>query len=1192
IVAGATGSGKTTQLPKMCLEAGLGIGGLIGHTQPRRIAARTVAMRIADELQTPLGKAVGFQVRFSDTTSEDNYIKIMTDGILLSETQENRWLNQYDCLIIDEAHERSLNIDFLLGYLKKLITKRKNIKVIITSATIDIERFSTFFNDAPIIEIPGKTYPVLVQYMGDDFPKVSDDPIMQVVQAVELACQHGPGDILIFQSGEKEIRDVIEMLSSQHLKNVELLPLYSRQSNAEQQKVFQRASKRKIIVTTNVAETSLTVPNIRYVIDSGLARISRYNYRNKLQRLPIEAISQASADQRMGRCGRVGPGICYRLYSKEDYQSRPLYTEPEILRTNLAAVILKMLSLNFDSIETFPFVEAPDSRFIKDGFTLLERLEAVDAHNNITQLGRTLATIPIEPKLGRVIIAANQYGALQELLIIVSALSIVDVRERPKDFQADADMAHAKFAHESSDFMSMVNLWHFIMEHKKQLSHQKMRKLCQQNFLSFLRVLEWIEVHEQLTQIVKEHNYKINQVPADYSLIHKALLCGFIDGIGIKDEKKEYHGARNIKFNIHPQSVLFKKSPNWIFSSEIVHTTKTFARVNAQIETSWIEEVAETLIKKQYDEPYFEPKRGQVLAFERGTLFGLEIYAKKKISYEKVAPVGARHIFIEQALVQEGMISHLDFYKHNKALRIKIENVENRIRKQLILLDEAKIKEFYEAKLPFYVCSVQSLEKYLKDKPHSFLYLNERDILLNEITNELLELYPAKLKIKDQSFELSYIFDPSQETDGVTLIVPFEMLKYIKDEDFSWVIPGLLEEKIDFLIRALPKKYRILFVPIPEVAKKAKFSLSSTEGTLQKALQHYLETHSKNSIDKNSWENVIFPAHLLMHFQVIKEGKVLAQGDDINQLYQSLQEQYLEIYSSTAPIERENITQWDFDDLPNEYKVKRGNLDFICYPALVDMGQSVSIKLFDEHKQAHNYHRLGLARLYLLTLHDACKNIKRNILAQTKKSLVKHYTPFGSYDELMDHLLLACALNLFIDERPPIFSKKEFNENLTRSHAQFVLVANQTIQLIEKIFTQYQEVQACLQRKNNSEDPQAVLDMKGQLESLFPKNFILQTPLLWLRRFPVYLKAIELRMEKLQRQLAKDKQARVEIDAVRKVYLSKFSSKDKQSLSVLDPLNIFQWKMEELRVSLFAQELKTIEPVSKVRLLKILENID
>ncbi len=1191
IVAGETGSGKTTQLPKICLEAGLGIGGMIGHTQPRRIAARTVATRIAAEFETTLGQVIGYKVRFSDNTKPHQYIKIMTDGILLTETQSDRWLEQYDCLIIDEAHERSLNIDFLLGYLRKLTTKRKDIKIIVTSATIDVERFSKFFNNAPIIEVSGRSYPVEVQYLGKDFHAESDDPILQVAQAVELACKRGAGDILIFQSGEKEIREVIDVLSSTSLSKMTLLPLFARMSLPDQQKVFQSAPTRKIIVTTNVAETSLTVPNIRYVIDSGLARISRYNYRNKLQRLPIEPISQASANQRKGRCGRVGPGICYRLYSEDDFLTRAQFTEPEILRTNLAGVILKMLSLNFEEIESFPFLEAPDSRFIKDGYTLLERLQAVDENKKITQLGKVLANIPIEPKLGRIIIAANEYGALNEVLVIASALSIVDVKERPEDYKEQADAAHAQFAYENSDFMSYLLLWQFIDEHRQNLSHSKFRKLCRTNFLSYLRVCEWIDVHSQLHQIADELGFRKNQVPADYSLIHKSLLCGFIDTIGVKDDKKEYQGARNVKFFIHPGSNLFKKAPSWVVSSEIIHTSKTYARTNAAIETKWIEEVAGPLLKRQHVEPYFEPKAGRVVALERATLFGLEIYAKRKINYEKVSPKEARKIFIEQALTQELMISSCRFYYKNRETRQALEKLENRIRRQHILLDESKVVQFYQERVPFHICSVQGLEKYLHDKNDDFLIFQENDISLMTVSQELHKQFPTCLIIKGQSFALEYEFDLSSPNDGVTLIVPFETLKYIKDEDFTWLIPGLLEDKIANYLKALPKRIRSYLVPLPDHVRKAQEVISPSQATLAMALISYLQ--KQISLPQGVWDNITLPAHLMMHFKVIdKHEKVVASGDDLKRIYEDLKGSYLELHTSDEPIEKDNITQWNFPDLPLEYKIRKGSLDFNYFPGLVDNQQAVSIKLFDAKALADFHHPLGLARLYLLQLSDTCKNFKRAVTPQEKKLLIKAYAAFGDFEQLIEEILFNCAIHLFVGGAEDVRTQKQFSEQLAKMRTQFILSANQIKQCLTDALQTYHSLQSRVEKlKTKPHDALILKDVEQQLKALFLKHFIKQTPFVWLKRYPVYLKAIDIRLEKLPRQLVRDKQARLEIESVQKAYASKLTAKDVSLRTPQDPLISFRWKIEELRVSSFAQELKTIEPVSKARLLKLLENL-
>lgn len=1193
IVSGETGSGKTTQLPKICLEAGFGISGMIGHTQPRRIAARTIATHIATEFESSLGEVVGYKVRFADRTKPSCYIKIMTDGILLTETQSDRWLQQYDCIIIDEAHERSLNIDFLLGYIKNLLTKRKDLKVIITSATIEIERFSTFFHDAPIIEVQGRTYPVELNYLGKDFHFETDDPILQVAQTIDLACKRGPGDILVFQSGEKEIKEVIEVLSFRR-HQFALLPLYARLSLVEQQKVFRPYAQRKIIVTTNVAETSLTVPNIRYVIDSGLARLSRYNYRNKLQRLPIEPISQASANQRKGRCGRVGPGICYRLYSEDDFQSRPLYTEPEILRTNLAGVILKMLALGLKDIQSFGFITPPDSRYIKDGYTLLERLGAIDFEGKITWIGKVMANIPIEPKLARIIVGANEMGALKEILIIVSALSIVDVRERPQDYQEQADLAHAKFNHENSDFMSYLHLWHFIYEHKESLSHQKFRKLCKENFLSYLRVCEWLDIKSQLEEMVKEIGFKINQIEADYSLIHKSLLTGFVDSIGIKDDKKEYTGARNVKFFIHPGSSLFKKAPLWIMACEIVHTTKNYARVNAQIETRWIEEVAGNLLKKQHDEPHFESKKGHVVAFERATLFGLEIYNKRKVNYEKISPLIARKIFIEQGLVQGNVNTKCSFYQKNIDTQKKLLALEDRIRRQKILYDETLIYRFYEKHLPINICSTPLLEKYFLDKDDSFLIFSQPDIALSEIDQDLLEKFPDKIAIKGQDFQLEYLFDLDAYNDGVTLQLSLDTLKYIKDEDFSWLIRGLLDEKITFLMKALPKRIRSLFSGLPEYIQRAKEHLNPSQGTLTQALLLYLQEQSKVTIQPNIWQDIIFPHHLVMHFNVMdKNARSLAFGDDLQQIYLDLKDKFTDVLSTQYPIENECFASWNFKDLSDEYKIRKNNLDFIYYPALVDNITSVNIRLFDSKPIAKNNHRLGLTRLFLLQMIDACKNFKKNISSIQKKAIAKNYATFGDYDSLIEQILFQCALSVFVSENDNILTGEQFKHQLTKKRNQFLLNAQSIFQLVNEILLLHNKIMAlCAQYRASNQEAPSIKDIQAQCADLFKPDFIKQVPLVWLKRYPVYLKAIESRISKLARQLEKDKKAMQEIDVVQKAYRSKLTLKDVSLSAPNDPLLSFRWKIEELRISLFAQELKTIEAVSKIRLLKVLESLD
>lgn len=1167
IVAGETGSGKTTQLPKIAMEAGLGIKGMIGHTQPRRIAARTIAMRIAAELQTPLGSAVGFKVRFSDRTSQNTYIKLMTDGILLSELQNDRWLNQYDCLIIDEAHERSLNIDFLLGFIKLLLAKRHDLKVIITSATIDVQRFAQFFDNAPVIEVKGRTFPVEVHYLEQETSE-QDDPILMVADAVEQACSQGPGDILVFQSGEKEIREVIEVLTMRKVKAM-LLPLYARLSVADQQKVFQNASMRKIVVTTNVAETSLTVPNIRFVVDSGMARISRYNYRNKLQRLPIEPISQANAEQRKGRCGRVGPGICYRLYTLEDLSHRSLFTEPEILRTHLAGVLLKMLSMRIKRIEAFPFLDPPDSRYVKDGFTLLYRIGAVDERRHLTIIGRQLANIPIEPKLGRVIIAANQFGALKEILIIVSALSIVDPKERPAEFQAKADLAHSQFQDENSDFIGYINLWHFIYEQKKKLSHQQFRKLCRQNFLSYLRVCEWFDIHEQLEQIAKELNFRQNQIPADYSLIHKALLTGLIDSIGLKDEKKEYTGARNSTFYLHPSSSLFKKSPLWVVAFEIIHTTKTYARVNAKVEPQWVEEVAGHLLKRQYVEPHFEQKEGRVVAYERATLLGLEIVNRRRVSYEKINPVEARQIFIQEGLVAGFVKTKCAFYHKNKATIQEIESVEDKIRKQQFLVDDRLVFQFYDARLREDIYSTRALEQWLADKNDDFLIFCAQEISSITQNEEVTNKYPTQLSILGDKYNLEYKFDTQAKDDGVTLSVPVESLKFVKDQDFSWVVPGFIEDKILALLKNLPKKLRTLLMPLPQTI--ARFTQSSYwhQGTLFDALQGFIAKELKISLPTNCWESVVLDAHLKMHFKVIEKNKIIANGDDLLEIYENLKGKFAQKLSGHA-FEKKEIVLWDFGDLPKEYPIQKDKLQFIYYPALVDNKTSVAIQLFESLFEAQFYHRLGLARLYFLQLSDQIRFFKKGIASTQKKALAKLYASFGDVDRLLDQILLAASYHVFVAIDKEVRDKKQFDNILGAKRNQFLTMSNQLLTLVTTILTLF--------------DKETGQELLGQ-------DFIVNTPLSWLKRFPVYLKTAAIRREKFAREPQKDKQLMAEIQAVHKAYASKLSKISTQWRDPEDPLLQFRWRIEELRVSLFAQSLGTVEAVSKVRLLKLLDKL-
>lgn len=1191
IVAGETGSGKTTQLPKICLEAGLGLRGWIGHTQPRRLAARTMADRIAQELESEVGKAVGFKVRFSDKTQPESYIKVMTDGILLTESQNDKLLLAYDCLIIDEAHERSLNIDFLLGYIKTLITKRSDLKIMITSATIDVERFCEYFN-APLISVSGRTYPVELHYLDETIlEQEQDDPTAKVAYAVDLAYQQGPGDILIFQTGEKEIRELVDVLSHRNLPNTVLLPLFARQSAAEQQKIFQSSSKRKIIITTNVAETSITVPNIKFVIDPGLARVSRYSYKNKLQRLPIEPISQASANQRKGRCGRVGPGICYRLYSQDDYDTRSPFTEPEILRTNLAGVILKMLALGLPEIEDFPFIEPPDSRFIKDGFSLLERLDAVDNLKQITPIGRKLSEIPMEPKLSRIIVAANQYGALSEILIIVSALSIVDPREKDPQ-KKEAEEVHRQFNDPNSDFLSYVNLWNFIHQHKKTLSHNKFRHLCRQNKLSYLRVCEWFDVYAQLKEIVKELQFTCNTVKADYSLIHKSLLTGLIDAIGVKEDKKEYLGARNIKFYLHPGSILFKKSPRWLMTCEIVHTTKNYARTNAYIEPKWIEEVAAHLLKKQYFEPHFSPEEGRVVAFEKATLFGLEIFSKRKVSYETMAPGDARKIFIQEALVEQQSPVLYPFLKQNQQVIQQLDYTENKIRRKNYLIDETLIFEFYDKQLPEDIFSLKNLENYLKTSDARTLCFTAEEISPVPVQQDFATLYPDAYYVENQQFHLEYIYDLSAENDGVTLVVPLSVLPSVKEHDFSWLIPGWRAQKIEAACKALPKKIRLLLSPLPQAIAKAIEVVTPDKGNFITAFNQFLRDYTKTPIDNSIWVGVRLENYLHMHFKIVDGKKIVAQGNDLHTLFDSLKMTHANALVSEHAIEKKNIITWDFGSLPEKVDVTKGALQFSYYPALVDNQTTVEIQLFETKVLAQWHHTQGLARLYILQLADPIRNLKRNMNQALKKQLTKLYSDFGDIDQCLDEIAWAVVNTLLVLPAKTIISQENFEKNLNAHRTQFTGMANQALEWIITTLEKYQVISNQFEKfcaKSGPEAQPAIKDIQEQLTALFSKHFIKETPWPLMKRLPVYLEAIAQRLDKFPRQIARDKEYIAETAAIQKIYTQKLGLKENIPLESDAPLALFKWKIEELRVSHFAQALGSKEVVSKVRLLKMLE---
>ncbi|MEY3220080.1 MAG: ATP-dependent helicase HrpA [Pseudomonadota bacterium] len=1188
VIAGETGSGKTTQLPQICLAAGQGIAGLIGCTQPRRIAARSIANRISQELNVEMGQAVGFKIRFHDRINENTYIKLMTDGILLAEISSDRFLEQYDTIIIDEAHERSLNIDFLLGYLKLLSTKRKDLKIIITSATIDTARFAQHFN-APIIEIEGRNYPIEVRYrpLMDLSEENNTEKDMQqaILEATdEIANSKYQGDILIFLSGERDIRETAEALRKHHPPQTEILPLYGRLSSSEQDKVFKPNEKRRIVLATNVAETSLTVPRIRAVIDPGFARLSRYSVRNKVQRLLIEKISQASANQRKGRCGRISNGLCIRLYSELDFVQRPEFTLPEILRTSLASVILKMLDLKLGHIEVFPFLEPPEKRAISDGFKQLEELSAVDKQKNLTLIGKQLATLPIDPRIGRMILAAKELHCLNEVLIIAAALSVQDPRERPLEYQQAADNAHRQFQNEHSDFLSYLNLWHFYSENLKHLSRNKLKKLCQENFLSFLRMQEWIDIHQQLYTLVKEHGWKLNELEATYEQLHRALLVGLLSNIAMKTEQ-DYVGARGLKLNIFPASVLFKKKPKWIIAAELVETARLYARCVAKIEPEWVEEAAQHLSKKSYFEPHWEKRSAQVTAFEQVSLYGLPIIAKRKINYGAIDPLISREIFIREALVNGDWQTKLAFYKHNQHLIQSIEEMEHKTRCQNILVDEQKVYDFYATYIPAGIYSGITFEKWYqqahKNQPN-LLFLTE-DILLQKDISDITSIdFPEFIEINNVKLPLSYYFEPAHPRDGITVTIPVQILNQISPEPFEWLVPGLLREKIIALLRSLPKHLRKYFVPIPDFATALIEALQPTQISLIEALIYQLHKMTGVSVSKTDFKVEELMPNLLMTFVIIDEQQqVLSEGKNLLKLKENWQEKAKIAFSKLPKKEWEkhHLKKWDFGDLLETIEISNGTFQMVAYPALVDNTTEVSIQLFDNLEQAKQNHHQGVLRLYLLELAPILKNLRKQM--PVSQTMCLQYVAFGKCEELKEEIISKILEEILIKDTLP-YQQKAFQAVLqkmqTRLHQETAALCG----YLKEILQEYQETITII-RKATPFLPN-LDDIKTHLERLIFTGFVKRTPLSQFPHLPRYLKAIRLRLQRLENSPAKDAQKLAEILPLWKAFLQ-------HSKSANVNMEEFRWLLEELRVSIFAPELKTITSVSVAKLQKIWQTL-
>lgn len=1200
IIAGETGSGKTTQIPKICLELGRGIEGAIGHTQPRRIAARTVANRIAEELNTKLGSAVGYKVRFTDHTDQNSYIKLMTDGILLAEMQQDRLLRQYDTLIIDEAHERSLNIDFILGYVKEILPKRPDLKVIITSATIDPERFSKHFNNAPIIEVSGRTYPVEMRYRPLHDDEDNRDVVSGIIDAIDELTQEQMGDILVFLNGEREIRDTAQALEKENYRDTHILPLYSRLTVQEQNKIFQPHTGRNIVLATNVAETSLTVPGIKYVIDPGTARISRYSYRTKVQRLPIEAISQASANQRAGRCGRVSDGICIRLYSEEDFIARSEFTDPEILRTNLATVILQMLALGLGNIRDFPFVQPPDNRNINDGLRLLEELAAVKQSKDETQLtkvGRSLAKFPVDPRLAKMVLSSIELGCIEQVLIITAALSIQDPKERPHEKQQAADEKHSRFKDKTSDFISFVKLWRYIEEQQKALSGNQFRKLCQKEYLSYIRIREWQDIVSQLKYALKDMGVQVTSINEEsesaFDIVHQALLSGLLSHIGQLDENREYKGARNSRFYIFPGSGVAKKSPKWIMATELVETSRLFGRTVAKIDVNWLESLAGHLVKKSYSEPHWEKKLGAVFGYEQISLYGLIIVGKRKINFNKIEPHTCREIFIREALVNGDANIQESFYKANKQLVAEIEGLEQKARRKEYLVDEDRLYEFFDEKLPESVlCQRSFLAWWKKEKQTKGKLLSyTKAFLLNESAEKLNQNeYPDVWQQGNLTLPLSYHFQPGDDDDGISLNIPVGILNQIENKGFDWLIPALRYDLIVALIKALPKTLRRNFVPAPNYADACMNAIEQSDLSMQEALAKQLLKMSGVRIPEEAWHGLVLPEHLKMNFKVIDEkGKLLKQSRDLDGLRESLQGKVKASIKKVAEkgIERTDITAWDFDSIPASYEKKVANMTIKAFPALTDKGNHVDIQLFEQEEIAGQAMLDGVSRLLLMNIPSPIKYLQEKLPNKAKLGL--YFNPFGSINELLEDCILAACRHL-VSEKGVARDESSFNALRDHVRAEIADLVLTTAIKVEQALSLAHDINKKLKGNVPLNVIQSHGDIKQQLGTLVYKGFVTTSGFNRLDNIIRYLKTIIRRLEKLPIDPNQDRLKMIEIQKVQDAY-DQLLSKQRKGIPLPKEMAETRWMIEELKVSLYAQNLKTAYPISSKRILNHLKSL-
>ena len=1189
IVCGETGSGKTTQLPKICLALGRGMAGLIGHTQPRRIAARATAARVAQELKTELGGAVGYKIRFTDKVGARSYIKIMTDGILLAETQGDRMLAQYDTLIIDEAHERSLNIDFLLGYVKQLLPRRPDLKLIITSATIDAERFSTHFNGAPVIEVSGRLYPVEIRYRPFDPEDDDNDLNGAISDAVEDLARLGRGDVLVFLPGEREIREAAEALRKRHPPHTEILPLFARLSAEEQGRVFRAHGGQRIVLATNVAETSLTVPGIRYVVDTGLARVKRYSYRSKVEQLRVENVSQASAKQRAGRCGRVASGVCVRLYAEDEFERRPAFTDPEVLRSSLANVILRMKSLGLSAIEDFPFIDPPAPRAVQDGYALLAELGAVDEANELTEIGRQLAKLPVDPRIARMVLAARSENALREVLIIAAALSVQDPRERPAEHAGAADEAQKRFDDEKSDFLSWLKLWKFFeeaLQHEK--SNRKVHQACRVHFLSYNRMREWRDIHGQLKEVVTELGWRVSETPATYAQIHRALLAGLLGNVGMKTEEGNFLGARGIRFWVHPGSGVGKKAGRWIMGAEVTETTRLYARCIATIEAEWLEAVGAHLVKRHRYEPHWEKKAARVAAFERGTLYGLLLYAGRRVHYGPTDPVESRKIFIRRALVEGDYETRAPFFAHNRRLVREIEQLEHKSRRPDVLVDDELIFAFYGSLIPEGIHNGADFERWRREAEvgnPKLLFLKREDLMRHEAAGITTEQFPHQLEMAGRSFALEYHHEPGSPRDGVTLTVPLLALNQIDAAKCDWLVPGLLREKISRLAKSLPQKLRHQLGPLPELIDALLTANPSGDVPLPQAMARHARRELSLAVPLDAFRLETLPAHLSMNFRVVDDhGRQLAIGRNLAQLRAELGdaagEQFAELAQAESPSER--VREWSFGDLEEVAEIRRGSQTLIGYTGLVDHGDAVSLEVFDSADRAREAHRAGLRRLFMLELKEQARSIEKSLPGMQAMAL--QFAVFGGGDELRSQLL-AAAFDRACMQDPLPRTRSGFVRRCDEARSRVGLLAQEIARLVGAILTEHGMLQKKLQQMSKA-FPAPCRDVQECVGRLLSSGFIERTPYDRLQHFPRYLKAAALRLEKVRSDPQRDARLAAELAPLLAQW-QREQLKQARSGQPDSRLEQFRWLLEELRVQLFAQELKTPVPVSVKRLTKM-----